>query len=84
MAKKKNGINSDSIKKGMETALEVTKKTGEILVAAATVIAAAKTIKGGKIIADQLLVPQVKDIVSLGAVICGILTYATFRPMAKN
>ncbi|WP_280122171.1 MULTISPECIES: hypothetical protein [Bacteroidales] len=48
MAKKKNGINSDSIKKGMETALEVTKKTGEILVAAATVIAAAKTIKGGK------------------------------------
>lgn len=47
MAKKRNGISSDSIKSGLETALNITVKAGEILVAAATVVSAAKTLKGG-------------------------------------
>ena len=48
MANKKSGINADSIKSGMQTALDITVKAGEILVAAATVVTAAKNIKGRK------------------------------------
>ena len=44
----KNGLNSEKVKKGMQTALDVTIKAGEILVAAATVITAAKSLKGKK------------------------------------
>lgn len=48
MAKKKTKINSDSIKSGLETTLEVAIKAGEILGAVATVIGTAKTLKGNK------------------------------------
>lgn len=48
MAKKqKIGFNSESIKSGLDTALDITIKAGQILAAAATVVTAAKTIKGG-------------------------------------
>ena len=45
---KSNGLNSEKIKKGIDTAIEVTVKTGQFLAAAATVVAAAKTLKGQK------------------------------------
>lgn len=48
MANKKKGISADSIKSGLDTAIDITVKAGQILVAAATVVTAAKTLKGGK------------------------------------
>lgn len=48
MAKNKKGISADSIKSGLDTAIDITVKAGQILVAAATVITAAKNLKGGK------------------------------------
>lgn len=42
----KNGLSSEKVKKGLDTALEVTIKAGQILAAAATVVTAAKSIKG--------------------------------------
>ena len=45
MAKNKKGISADSIKSGLDTAIDITVKVGQILAAAATVITAAKNLK---------------------------------------